>query len=126
MAEMVMVTPWHLGDPDEQETGPHRAEAHQCEVQRLADLHPTSAPTLPRAFHVVTTPALPHQAHSAEPLAFFLHIFIILCFSSCFFSCRMCPHPLSGLVAGQTPPLNFWLHEVLPGVVVSIYCCHKI
>lgn len=31
MAEMVMVTPWPLGDPDEQETGPHRAEAYQCE-----------------------------------------------------------------------------------------------
>lgn len=68
-------------------------------VQHLVDLHPPSAPTLPGAFHVVTTPALPHQARPAEPLAF-LHIFIILCFSSCLFSCRMCPHPLSGLVAG--------------------------
>ena len=84
MAEMVMVTPWPLGDPDEQETGPHRAEAHQgegaasCRPTSVGRCRPPSAPALPGAFHVVTTPALPHQARSAEPLAFFVHSFTIL------------------------------------------------
>lgn len=78
MAEMVMVTPWPLGDLMNRKQGLTEPRLIRVKVQCLVDLYPPSAPALPGAFHVVTTPALPHQACSAEPLAFFLHSFTIL------------------------------------------------
>lgn len=110
MAETVMVTPWPLGDPDEQETGPHRAEAHQGEgaasCRPLSPICPRPTRSLSCGYH--PSPASPGSLYRTTGilLAHFHHSLILFLP----FLCVECVPTLSQvLLLGRHPRLNFWV-----------------